>query len=73
MVHLGNHPEVALCRSYARWVGRTAAEIEDRDRTGIPVAVRNLVRRLRRAATDRDWHPAPVLGRPLRWLGRYLP
>jgi hypothetical protein len=22
---------------------------------------------------DHHWHQRPVIGRPLRWLGRYLP
>jgi len=27
----------------------------------------------RRVVMDHHWHQRPVIGRPLRWLGRYLP
>ena len=30
LVHLGNHPEVALCRRCARWAAKQAWEIDDR-------------------------------------------
>src|SRR5690242_1775758 len=35
MVHLANHPEVALCRPCARWAAKQAWEIEDRDKIGV--------------------------------------
>ena len=73
MVHLGNHPEVAICRPCARWAAKQAWEIEDADRSGVVVTMRDRFRRLRRAVIDRNWHRDPVLGRPLRWLGRRLP
>lgn len=73
MVHLGNHPEVALCRACARWAAKEAWEIEDRHRAGVLVNARDRFRSLRRDVIRRDWHRHPVLGRPLRWLGRHLP
>ncbi len=73
MVHLGNHPEVVICRPCARWAAKQAWEIEDRDKTGLVVTVRNRFRHLRRGVIDRQWHRHAVLGRPLRWLGRHLP
>lgn len=73
MVHLGNHPEVAMCCPCARWAAKQAWEIEDREKTGVLVNLRDLFRHLRRDVVDRGWHRHPVLGRPLRWLGRHLP
>ena len=73
LVHLGNHPEVALCRPCARWAAKQAWEIEDRDKTGLLVKLRDRFRHLRRGVIDRDWHRLPVVGRPLRWLGKHLP
>jgi hypothetical protein len=72
-VHLGNHPEVALCLPCVRWAAKEAWEIEDRDRTGVVVGLRDRFRRLRRGVIDHHWHRHPIVGRPLRWLGRHLP
>ena len=41
MVHLGNHPELALCRACARWAAKQVWEIEDRDKTGFLVRMRD--------------------------------
>jgi hypothetical protein len=73
MVHLGNHPEVTLCRPCARWAAQEAWELDDRDRSGPLVEARDRFRRLRRRVRDRGWHRHPWFGRPLRWLGRHLP
>jgi hypothetical protein len=73
MVHLANHPEVALCRPCARWAAKQAWEIEDRDKIGVLRMMRDRVRHLRRGLIDRNWHRLPVIGRPLRWLGRHVP
>lgn len=73
MVHLGNHPEVAVCRPCARWAAKEAWGIEDRDKTGPLVNMRDRFRRLRREVRGRNWHRHPVFGRPLRWLGHHLP
>lgn len=73
MVHLGNHPEVALCRPCARWAAKQAQEIDDLSRTGPGVYARDRFRDLRRSVVHRGWHRNRVLGPPLRWLGRHLP
>lgn len=61
MVHLGNHPEVGICRSCARWGAR--------DRTGPLVQVRDGLRTVRRIVIRRGWHRSRWLGGPLRWIG----
>ena len=45
MVHLGNHPDVTMCRPCARWAAKEAREIEGRDRTGPLVNMRDGFRR----------------------------
>ena len=72
-VHLHAHPEVAVCISCARWLGTSARELEDRSRTGLAVRVRGRLRRARRFVMDHGWHDHPVIGRPLRWIGRHTP
>lgn len=72
MVHLGNHPEVALCVRCGRWAAQQAWEIEDRAKTGPLVTARDRLRTSRRAVIDHGWQHGR-LGRPLRWLGRHLP
>ncbi len=73
MVHLGNHPEVVLCLACAHFVHKEAWEIEDRARTGPGVRARGWLRRLRRGVVERGWHNSPVIGRAVRWLGKYVP
>ena len=73
MVHLGQHPEVVMCRPCARWAAKQANEIEDRGRTGVLVNMRDRLRRVRGGVVRRGWHQSPVIGRPLRWLGKHLP
>jgi hypothetical protein len=73
MVHLGNHPEVALCRGCARWAGKQAGQIDDRSKTGPLVAARNGLRSARQEVIRRGWHRSRVLGAPLRWIGKRLP
>jgi hypothetical protein len=72
-VHLGNHPEVAVCPRCARSLSKWAGEIEDRDKAGIAVRARNGFRTVRRGVVRRGWHRSRVAGRPLRWVGRHLP
>ena len=62
-----------MCRACARWAAKEAWEIEDRDKTGVLVNMRDRFRRLRRGVIDRQWHRQPLIGRPLRWLGKHLP
>lgn len=73
MIHLGNHPEVALCVRCGRWAAKQAWEIDDRDRTGPLVMVRDRLRAVRREVVRRGWHHSRILGAPIRWLGNRLP
>jgi hypothetical protein len=73
MVHLGNHPEVALCRGCARWAAHQAWEIDDRAKTGVLVSMRRRLRTVRQAIVERGWHHSRLFGPPLRWLGDRLP
>jgi len=73
MVHLGNHPEVALCVRCARWAAKQAGEVEDRDRRSPLAAARNGLRRVRRGVVDRGWQQNRFVGVLLRRLGRLLP
>lgn len=73
MVHLGNHPEVGVCRPCARWAAKEAWEIEDRDRAGALVLGRDGLRIVRRFVIDRGWHRSRWLGGPLRSVGKRMP
>jgi len=73
MVHLGNHPEVALCRPCARWAANRAREIDDRTKSGVLVRMRDLARQARQTVVNRGWHQNRLLGPPLRWIGKRLP
>ncbi len=73
LVHLGNHPEVALCVRCAHWVSKQAWEIEDLTRTGPLVRTRHRLRAVRRHAVEKGWHRSRLVGGPLRWLGKHLP
>jgi hypothetical protein len=73
MVHLGNHPEVALCVGCARWAANQAWEIEDTNKTGPLVLARDRLRAARRHVVDKGWRRNRLLGGPLRWLGKRLP
>ena len=73
MVHLGNHPEVGICRACARWAAKEAGEIEDRDRTGPLVLLRDGLRTIRRFVIDQGWHRSRWLGGSLRWIGKRMP
>jgi len=73
MVHLGNHPEVALCLRCARWASKQAWEIEDQTKTGRLVRVRDRLRATRRSVVEHGWHNNRWFGGPIRWLGKRLP
>lgn len=73
MVHLGNHPEVGICRPCARWAAKQATEIEDRDRTGPLVLGRDGLRTVRRFVIARGWHRSRSVGGALRWIGKRMP
>jgi hypothetical protein len=73
MVHLGNHPEVALCLRCARWATKQAAQIEDLTRTGPLVRVRDQLRLARQKVSQHGWQRNRYVGGALRWLGKRLP
>jgi hypothetical protein len=73
LVHLGNHPEVTLCLRCAHFVGKRASEIEDLNKTGMAARGRDALRRARSGVIRRGWHQHPMLGPPLRWLGKHTP
>lgn len=73
MVHLGNHPEVNICLGCAHFVHQQATEIEDAEKRGAAVFVRDRLRNLRAAVIRRGWHRNRFIGGTLRWLGKHLP
>lgn len=73
MVHLGNHPEVLLCIRCAHSVSKWAWEIEDRSKSGPLVMARDRLRALRRGVVHHGWQHNPVIGGPIRWIGKRLP
>jgi hypothetical protein len=73
LVRLSNHPEVAVCIRCAHSLSKWAWELEDRSRTGPAVRARDVVRRIRRTVVRRGWHHNKIVGRGLRWLGRFTP
>jgi hypothetical protein len=73
VVHLGNHPEVALCIRCAHSVSKWAWEIEDQSKTGPLVMARDRFRMLRRDVIRRGWQHNAVFGGPIRWIGKRLP
>lgn len=73
LVRLGNHPEVAVCIRCAHSLSKWAWEIEDRGRNGLAPRARDGIRRLRKTVVAHGWHDNKVVGRGLRWLGRFTP
>lgn len=73
MVHLGNHPEVAMCVRCAYWAAKQAWQLEDRGKGGPLVFARDQLRGLRRLVVQHGWQHNPVLRGPIRWLGKHLP
>jgi hypothetical protein len=72
LVHLGFHPEVTVCLECARWLHRRAVERRDELEPGLGARPRAGVRAARELVMRHGWHDHPVLGRPLRWLDRFL-
>jgi hypothetical protein len=73
LVRLGNHPEVAVCVRCAHFLSKSAREIEDRARSGLLVHAREGFRRLRKTVVRHGWHHNKIVGRGLRWVGRFTP
>jgi hypothetical protein len=73
LVHLGSHPEVGVCLRCAHFLHQQAGQREDALLPSIAGRLRDGMRWCRRLVMERGWHQRPVIGRPLRWLGRRLP
>jgi hypothetical protein len=73
VVNLGNHPEVELCLRCAHFLHRQANAREDAMRPSPAARVRDRLRAARNGVVQRQWHQKPIIGRPLRWLGRHTP
>ncbi len=73
VVHLGNHPEVVVCIRCSHSLSKWAGELEDRARTGFAVRARGSFRRLRKTVVRHGWQNNKIVGRGLRWIGRFTP
>jgi hypothetical protein len=73
LVRLGSHPEVGVCVRCAHFLHRQARSREDALRPAAAARLRDGLRAGRQVVLRRRWHQLPVIGRPLRWLGRRLP
>jgi len=66
----GNIGRASRC---AYFLHQQAMQREDALRRSIGSRLRDGLRWGRRVVMDHHWHQRSVIGRPLRWLGRYLP
>jgi hypothetical protein len=73
-VHLGDHPEVAVCLGCAHVLHQRARATEDAQRpSAASRARRDGMRAVRRLVIARRRHERPMIGSALRWLGARLP
>jgi hypothetical protein len=73
LLHLGTHPEVAVCLGCAHYLHKRAGAREDEQRRSPAARVRDVLRYGRDLVIHRGWHRAPIIGPILRRLGRQLP
>ena len=73
VVHLGDHPEVAVCLRCAHFLHKQARGREDALRSSPAARVRDVLRAARWQVVRRGWHRTPGIGRLLRRLGRHTP
>jgi hypothetical protein len=73
VVHLGDHPEVAVCLRCAHFLHQQARNREDALAPSPATRLRDGLRAARRLVMRRGWHEEPVIGPVLRWLGARLP
>jgi hypothetical protein len=73
LVRLGTHSEVGVCLRCAHFLHQQARGREDAARPSPAARVRGGLRAGRGLVMRRRWHQMPIIGRPLRWLGRRLP
>lgn len=73
VVHLGDHPEVAVCLRCAHFLHQQAQGREDALRPSPAARLRDVLRAGRRLVMRRGWHQKPGIGPLLRWLGPRMP
>jgi hypothetical protein len=73
MIHLGNHPEVTVCRRCAHFLHQQARALEDAETDGLGSRARDVIRSARRTIVEGGWHRNPIVGPALRRLDRHLP
>lgn len=73
LVHLGTHPEVAVCLDCADFLARRSGARRDELNPSVLGRVRDIPRAARRTVVAHGWQTGRVLGPALRWLGRHLP
>ena len=73
VVHLGDHPEVAVCLGCAHFLHQRARAVEDAQRPSAASRARNVLRSVRSLVIARRWHEKPGIGPVLRWLDARLP
>ena len=73
VVHLGSHPEVAVCLACAHFLHQRARAREDERHSSLAGRGRDVLRAGRVLVMRYGWHQAPGIGRVLRWAGRRLP
>jgi NMD protein affecting ribosome stability and mRNA decay len=73
VVHLGEHPEVAVCLRCGHYLHQQARSREDAARPSIATRGRDVLRAGRREVMRHDLQHKPIIGPVLRWLGARLP
>jgi hypothetical protein len=73
VVHLGSHPEVAVCLGCAHFLHQRARAREDEQRPSLDGRARDVLRSGRALVMKYGWQNAPVVGPVFRWLGQRLP
>jgi hypothetical protein len=70
LVRLGNHPEVGVCASCVRFLGRRA---RDYQASVVRKQLRGAAESVRGQVISRGWHERPVIGPVLLWIDRHVP
>jgi hypothetical protein len=70
LVRLGNHPEVGVCVSCVRFLGRRA---RDYQASVARQQLRRAAESIRSEVMSRGWHERPVVGPVLLWVNRHVP
>jgi hypothetical protein len=70
LVHLGKHPEVGVCVSCVRFLGRRA---RDYQASQMRIRLRGAAESIRGQVMSRGWHERRLIGPVLRWINRHAP